>query len=77
MMDYIIKVRALIDSLISVGDTLADIDKTDFVCDGLGLEYRPFMFLIHSQEIIFEKFIHLVIREDAFSQASFSIQLQI
>jgi len=45
MTDFIIKVRALIDCLSSTGDNICDRDKIDFVANGLGDEFHPFVHL--------------------------------
>lgn len=62
-----IKVRALTDSLAAVGDSIQDQDVVNFVSEGLGPEFRPFISSLHSQpKIIFDDFIQLLIKEDAY-----------
>lgn len=46
---FVIKVRALIDSLAASANCLSDKEKIDFVPDGLNIEFRPFLSCIHSQ----------------------------
>lgn len=67
MSDFVIKVSALTDSLLATGDRLRDVDIIDFVVDGLGPKFQPFISSIHSQpNMLFDDFLHLVIKEDFF-----------
>lgn len=67
MSEYVIKIRELTDSLAATGDIVEDRDKIEFVADGLGPKFWSFNSSIHSQpHMLFEEFIHLIIREDAF-----------
>lgn len=67
MSEFVIKIRALTDNLTTVGDLIRDRKKIEFVADGLGLEFRPFLSSVYSQpKMLFEDFIHLVVREEIF-----------
>lgn len=67
MGDYVIKVKALTDALASAGNQLTNMDIIDFVVKGLSVDYCPFISSMHSQlNIVFEDFLHLLIREDNF-----------
>lgn len=64
---HLIKVRAHSDNLAPADNWVNDHDKIEFVADGLGLDFRPFISSNHSQPMmLFDDFIHLLIREDMF-----------
>lgn len=67
MGEFIIKVRALTDSLSATTNRIQDVDIIDFVANNLGPKFRPFISSIHSQpNMLFDEFLHLVIKEDLF-----------
>lgn len=48
MRKYVIKVRALTYSLSGTNNHLQDVDVIDFVAEGLGPEFKPFISDIHN-----------------------------
>lgn len=62
---------ALTDNLAAVVDLVNGRDKINFVVDGLGPKFQPFISSIRSQpKIQFAEFIHVVIRENTIRQPS-------
>lgn len=65
MRDFVIKIRKLADGLVASEETMKDRDIIDFVAEGLGLNFRPFVSSIHSQpNMLFEILLALVVKED-------------
>lgn len=86
-MDFVIKIRELTDSLSSTGDLVSDRDKIEFVAEGLGPDFQPFILSTHNQHnMLVENFIPLVFHKDRFlckqsspfstNQAPFAANLQ-
>lgn len=59
------------DNLAAKSDQLGGRDKIDFIVDGLGSDYIPFISWIHSQLYMqFDDFVHLIIKEEMFLRRS-------
>lgn len=67
MSDFVINMRALTDSLSIAEDRLRDVDIIDFVAEGLGPKFQPFISSIHSQpNMLFDEFLQLIIKKEMF-----------
>lgn len=53
MRDYVIKVKALTDILAVAGDLIKDCNIIDFVIEGLGPNFHPFVFPFSHNQIFF------------------------
>ncbi|KAK2402858.1 hypothetical protein QL285_052344 [Trifolium repens] len=47
--EFVLRVRAIADTLISIGDTVTEQDRIDSILDGLPEEYNPFVMMIYGR----------------------------
>lgn len=46
---YVLRIKAIYDSLVSIGDSITEQDQIDAILEGLPEEYGPFIMLIYSR----------------------------
>lgn len=47
--EYVLRIKAIYDSLVSIGDSITEQDQIDAILEGLPEEYGPFIMLIYSR----------------------------
>lgn len=47
--EYLLKIKAIVDALVAIGDPISDQDHIDAVLEGLPEEYSPFVMMIYSR----------------------------
>lgn len=47
--EYLLRIKAIVDSLVAIGDPISDQDHIDAILEGLSEEYSPFVMMIYSR----------------------------
>lgn len=47
--EYVLRIKAIVDSLVAVGDTITEQDQIDAILEGLPEEYSPFVMIMYGR----------------------------